>query len=269
MIVSKASIRRVWNAYTIEWTKAYRSKTTFVGPLLVTAAVIAITLVHPVRHDDASDYAFLARATSLVLDLLAWLLTLIYCAGLISSELDKGTIRLLLVRPLLRREFLAAKILHGITYAFVLMALVSGSSWCVVLAFGDLNGVGFGGEVVFTSAQMASSYGLAALIALAPMTATVAYAVMISSLTRSAAGAIGAAVGLWVLVDLVKYPLRIAPFVFTSYTGAPWQVFANQCDGFETSWLPMGWYALGSSAVAAVLFTTVALIVLNRRNLQA
>ncbi|MBN2307568.1 MAG: ABC transporter permease subunit [Candidatus Hydrogenedentes bacterium] len=261
-------IRRVWIAYTLELAKAIRAKSTYVGPALVILAVLCTLLVHPVQQDGRSDYEFVAKATPLALNLLGWLLLLTYCAGLVSSELGSGSIRLLLVRPLLRREFLAAKLLHGMTYALVLTLCAAGTSWVVALTRGELVGVGFGGEVMYTAGQMLRAYLIGAALALIPQFAAVAYAVMASTLTRSTGAAVIATVGVWVLVDFVKYPLRVAPFLFSTYLEAPWQTFADRCNGFSTPWLPMGYYCLGTSLAALILFSCVATAALNRRNLQ-
>jgi hypothetical protein len=112
------------------------------------------------------------------------------------------------------------------------------------------------------------AYVIAATLALAPLLAAASYGVMISALSRSTATAVASALGVWILVDLVKHPLGIAPFVFSTYLEAPWQVFANRCDGFSEPWLPMAIWCLATSGVSAAVFFGMAVLAFTKRNLQ-
>jgi len=262
-------IARVLNAYMVELSKASRQALTYIGPVLVVLAVLCMPLVRRVARDGTSDYAFIAYATPMALNLLGLLVLLAYCASQVAAELGSGTIRMVLVRPLRRHEFLLAKLLLGMTYAVLLTFSAAATSWATVLAFGDLGGVSYGGEVIYTSGAMLTTYLVAAGLSLLPLFAAVAYATMISTFTRSTGAAVGAAVGIWLLVDIVKYPLRIAPLVFSTYIEAPWQVFANRCGGFEASWSPDALYGAATSAAWSTVLVSLAMLALARRNLNA
>ena len=121
-------IWRILNAYRTELAKAFHRKFTFVGPLLILLVVATTLRIHPVVRDGAGDYGFIAYVTPMALNLLGFLFLLVYCAGLVSSELGSGTICLVLVRPLRRCEFVIAKLLMGMTYAVMLAATVAASS---------------------------------------------------------------------------------------------------------------------------------------------
>ena len=268
MAAGRARLGRIRAAYAFEAAKAFRRRAAFVGPVLVVIAVLGMLLNHPVHQDGQSDYEFIAKAGPMVLGLLGWLFLVAYCAALVSSEVAGGTVRLVLVRPLLRHEFILAKLLHGMTYAFILTLLVAGTSWLVAASAGELTGVEFGGQVLYTNRQMATTYVIATALALAPLFAAAAYGVMISTLSRNTGAAVASALGVWILVDLVKHPLGIAPFVFSTYLEAPWQVFANRCDGFSDPWLPMAVWCLATSGVSAAVFFGVSVLAFTRRNLQ-
>ena len=262
-------LRRIWIGYRVELAKAVRQRFTYVGPVLVVAAVLLAILVHPVSRDQRSDYDFIAFATPMALNLLGLLLLLTFCAGQVSFELGSGSIRTLLVRPLLRHEFIAAKLLLGGTYALCLTLLTAGTSWGIAYALGDVGGVEYGGEVLYTDAEMVTSYLIGVALALAPQAAVVAYATMMSTLTRSTGAAVGSAIGLWLLMDMGKHALGVAPFLFSSYVETPWQVFAGHCDGLESAWFPSAGYCLLTSGAACVVFVSTACFVLSRRNLTA
>lgn len=260
--------RRIVNAYRVELRKALRRKFTYVGPLLAVLIVASTLWVHPVARDGAGDYGFIAYASPMALNLLGFLFLLVYCAALVSSELDSGTVCLMMVRPLRRSEFIVAKLLLAMTYAALLAATVAASSWLAVFALGDLTGVTYGGEVIYTGITMIETYLIAAGLALFPLCAAAAYAVMISSLTRSTGAAVGGAVGLWIAVDIIKHPLRIAPFLFSTYLETPWQVFVERCDGLDPAWFPGAAYVMVSSAFSLAVFTVIAIAAFSRRNLH-
>jgi ABC-type transport system involved in multi-copper enzyme maturation permease subunit len=261
-------IARIWTAYRFELDKAARRRFTYLGVVLIVIAVASALLIRPVSRDSEADYAFIAYATPIALNLLGLLVLVTYCAGLVSTELGSGSICLALVRPLRRHEFLIAKLLLGMTYAAMLTAAVATIAWVIPLAFGDLTGVTYGGETVFTATDMTAAYLFGALLALAPQGAVAAYAIMISTLTRSTGAAIGSAVGILLMLDIVKYPLRIAPFVFSTYIETPWRVFTSYCDGLDANWFPDTAYVLVNSVVYTVVFTAIAILSLSRRDLH-
>lgn len=262
-------IARVWTAYTVELTKALRLRFTYIGPLLIALVVFSFLPVRPIEKDGVSDYGFIALATPAALNVVGLLFILAYCGGLISSELGSGTVRFMLTRPLYRRDFILAKLAFGMSYALALGLFTAALSWGIVALMGDTAGVSYGGELIHSSRAMALAYLYAFLLGLAPLWAAVAYAVMISSLTRSPAAAIGAAVGLWFAVDLLKYPFRFAPFFFGTYLEAPWQRFAAHVENLPVAWAPDAYYWVGLSLVSGTVFVAVALLVMARRNLHS
>lgn len=260
---------RIWTAYTVEIWKAIRLRQTYAGLALVLLLVIGSALFHGIASDGRSDYSYIAYVTPVAVGLVGVLLLLIYSAGLVSQELGSGSIRMVLVRPLRRHEYLCAKLMMGYTYAVLLLAVTVLGSWGLAFALGDLTGVNFGGELLFSPDQMLLSYILGTVLALAPLIAAASYGILISTLTRNPVSAALLAVSLWVAVDILKYPLGIDRFIFSSYIERPWQVFINRCDGIEMSWFPMTWQCLGVSSAYTVVFSALAMLVLHRRNFGA
>ncbi len=260
---------RIWIAYKLELAKAVRLKATYIGPLLVVVLILFLPFVRGIGRDGASSYAFVAYSTSLALDVVVLLLVLIYSSALVSGELGSGTMRIVLVRPLRRREFLAAKLLHGMTYAAGLTALVAGMVWITAMALGELTAITYGGEVLFTLDEMGMAYGVGLLLSLLPQFAAVGFAVMLSTLTRSVGTAITASVGLWAVLDVAKYPLFIEDYFFGTYIERAWGGFRGQCDALDPSWFPMAYYCVAVSLVSYAVFAAVAGYVLSRRNLTA
>lgn len=265
-------IGRVLTAYRIELIKAMRSKFTYIGPVLVALMVCLSPLMFMKSMDEGHEngYRFIAFATPTALNLLGLFLLLSFCASLVSSETGSGTIRLLVTRPLFRHEFIIAKLLTGLTYALTLSLVVAIASWAIALRFGVTSGVEYGGEMRFTSGQMVQAYVLGFALSLAPQFAFVSYAVMISTLLRGTAASVVSAIGIWLLIDAVKYPLHIDKIFFASHVDTPWKVFAYQSDGLVANWGTNEVYGcLATSLIAAAIFTGVAIVALHRRNLHA
>jgi ABC-type transport system involved in multi-copper enzyme maturation permease subunit len=260
-------MRRAFILYRTELAKAVRQKFPYAGLLLVTAMAVAGAFMTGLRQDGESDYGFIAYVTPMALNLLGVIVLMAFCVGQVASEFRSGTIRAMLTRPVLRHDFLVAKLLIGVSYAALMTACVTVVSWAAALAFGDLAGVTIGGEIVYTDAEMLTAYFLGALLSLAPQTAAVALAVMLAVITRNTASAIGSAVGLWLIAETVKHPLGIESYVFTTHCDGAWKVFTNRCVGFDSAWVPDLYFALGSSAATAAAFVLVAWFVLHRRDI--
>jgi ABC-type transport system involved in multi-copper enzyme maturation permease subunit len=261
-------IERLWTVYTFELSKAFRLKSTYAGPLLVLATVLLTPLLHPFGRDNASDYDFVAVATQTSVNLVGVYLVLIYSSSLIATEISRGTARMVLVRPVLRRDFFLAKLLLGMTYAVLLSAVAAGASWTVAGLFGDLSGVRYGGEVIYTNTALSRTYVGVLGLGLLAQFAAVAFGLMMSALSRSAGAAVGATVGLWLVVNLVKHPLGIAPLLFSTYIEAPWTVFTHRAVALEASWTPMVFYAVATSVVSIAVFVAMGMGALSRRNLR-
>jgi len=260
-------IQRIFTAYRFELAKAAHRKSTYAGPVLIVALVVVLWFTANFGGLNRGGFDFIAFATPLTLNLLGLLLVLAFGAGLVAPELGSGTAGLVLVRPIARHEFLAGKMLLGMTYALALSMLTAATSWTLPFCFGSLSGVSYGGEVVYAGTEMLWTYLLGMLLGLAPLFAASAYATMISALTRSGGRATAIAIVGWLMTDALKDPLRIAPYLFSSYLEQPWSVFADRCDLIETDWFPMTYYCLGTSAAAILICCAIAFAAFARRDL--
>lgn len=262
-------LHRIGALYRVEIAKTMRLRQTYAGPVLVALLVLLSPLVQPLAKDDLPDYAFVAYVTPLALNFLGYILLLVYVGGLIATEVDRGTLRAILLRPVRREEVYLAKLALGFTYSALLTLTAGVTSWTLAALFGDLHGIQVGGELLHTSDDMAMAYLGGALLALAPQWAGVSLGLLYSTISRSATTAISLSVGTWILLDLFKYPLGIGGAVFTTYLEAPWRVFADYCDGLDGAWMPMVFYCLASSLAVIIPATALGLAVFKRRNLGA
>lgn len=262
-------IKRIWLLYRIEVFKATRRRQPYVAPLLLAALVMVAPLIHPMTRDGIQDYGFIAYVTPVALNFLGFILLLTFASTLVASETARGNVRAILLRPVRREEFILAKVFLGYSYAALLTVVVGACAWGVAWFRGDLMGVHVGGELVVTADQMWRSYALGALLSLLPQWAGVSMAILFSTLARSSSMAISLSLGTWILVDLVKYPLGLAPYIFTTYLEAPWRVFAGQCDALEQPWMPMALQCAAASGLVIILPVIVTIYIFKRRNLGA
>ncbi len=259
-------IRRIFAAYVVELSKSLRLFAPWFGPGLVLAAVVAALYMHPITRDGSSDFAFVGYAVPASLNLIGFLMVLVYSAGLVAGEVERGTIRTVLVRPLLRGEFLAAKYLNAMTYAFFLTAIAAISAWVLAAVRGEVTGVDFGGELIYTGQEMNTAFAIALALNFVPHMTGAAYAVMISTLARRSATAITAAVGGWLISDYAKHALHVDRFLFSTYLDQSWMVFADRCQGLQVTFFPDAAIGLAVCAAWLVLFVGVAFVVIHRRN---
>lgn len=261
-------IRRIWNAYRVERSKALRRKFSYVGPVLVVLVVVIVCMVKKFTGEKESGYAFIAFATPMALNLLGLILLLMFSATLVSSEVGNGSIRMALMRPLRRAELIAAKVLLTMSYSVLLTFCVAATCWLLAPILGGLEGITYGDETLYSSADMALAYLYGVLLVLLPQFAAGAYAVMISSFTRSTGAAVSSVVGLWILTDIVKYPLNVDRFLFSTYLETPWRVFVDRCNGLDPVWFPNAWYCIISSVGYFVLFVVAAAVALSRKDIR-
>jgi ABC-type transport system involved in multi-copper enzyme maturation permease subunit len=259
-------IRRVFAICVAEWMKYSRSYWPYLGLILIVATTAGSLLVYPLAKDDVSDFGFVALAVPGSMNLAGLLVTLVYAANLVVSEVDSGVIRTVLTRPVRRHEWLCAKLLHGMAYVTALSITAIITAWVLAFTFGELTGVGFGDDLAYAASEMYGALGVAAILSLPSYFAASAYAIFFSSITRRPAAAIGLAVGVWVLTDTVKHPLGIANLVFTTYLDQPWIVFQDRCNALYTPFFPATVYQAIFSTMWFALFAAAAIFIFARRS---
>jgi ABC-2 type transport system permease protein len=131
----------------------------------------------------------------------------IFAGDAIAGEATWGNLRYLLVRPVSRARLLAAKLAVSLVFVLVatglivLTGLVAGG-----FAFGWHGvDVDFGFFSLHKSAtQLTGELGLASLYVAIGMTSIVAMALMVSTMTDSSNGAIGAGIGLFMTSEILN-----------------------------------------------------------------
>ncbi len=260
-------IGRVWAAYQFELGKTAHQRGIYAGPFAAIILFAGLWFQFSRGQIDVDGLRFIAFATPVTLNLFGLLLILAFSSSLVASEVSAGTLRLPLTRPIQRHELLAGKIFLAMTYAVLLTLLVGALSWGVAVGVHGVSAVEYGGEVWYTGTEMFWTYCVCAVLGLAPLFAACAFGVMWSALMPNAGSAIAAAIVSWFLVDILKEPLGIAPFVFTSYIETSWQMFSDRCDLMDPSWTSLAYRSVAASAAAFFVFGGIAHFAFDRRNI--
>jgi len=222
--------RRAWAVETARLVRSGFAWAVTVTPALMSGAVL---LARPLARDGRGDYDFIAAAMTAGVCTPGFVLLLAWSAVWTASDLADGTARGLLVRPIRRVDYLLAKYAGLAALGTVMSGLALGVSWLLLWLLGDTTGVAYGGEVLFTSDRMVAGGAQAFAATLFALWAGSAGAVLAGMATRHPGPAAVVTLGAWLVAELVKYPLGIESWVFTTYLERSWQGFGDLCRGYE------------------------------------
>lgn len=248
---------RIGLAFQAECHKSLRLKSLWIAPLLLGLCVVVVSLRYPLAESTSVRHLYLADVLPLVTNLLGFALLLLFAANQIAGERAGGTLRQLILRPIGRVEWFAAKFLASLAYGAWLTLTAALVAWARAAMAGPMSGIVLGGEVLFTEFAMLESLVLGLALGFLPLAAGAAVAMAVSTLTRSTAAASAIVLGGWFALDAIKYPLGIDRYVFTSYLDTGLKVFAARCEGFDAPWAPEAHWAI-AVCMATILVALVA-----------
>jgi ABC-type transport system involved in multi-copper enzyme maturation permease subunit len=188
---------------------------------------------------------------------------------IVASETAGGTYRNVLSRPVSRFEFLTAKVLFSLAYAFALMAifvLVAVPMTLRTYSFGPITDFG---EVLYSKWRMIGIFSLACLLTFIPLAGVVCFGIMISTLAKSLSSAIGIAVVILIALEPLKQMIRIGDwqlkdYVVTSYQDTALTVADSAAIGVDYLWFPGGfWHSQLGMGLAVSLATAAVCLALS------
>jgi ABC-type transport system involved in multi-copper enzyme maturation permease subunit len=192
----------------------------------------------------------------------------IFAATLLADETGAGTIKIMLTQPLTRKEFLLGKVFVGLAYMLFLSGMALAFSFLLggmKYSFGDIADPS---GLIYTQKTVIYNLTLAFILSWFPLATVVFFGLFISSLTKASGQAIGAAVGVLVLVETGKHFIDFGPYVFTTYINAPWVIFHEITQGVSYTWRPEIWKLLGVSTLYSVVFFSLSLIIFCKRDMN-
>ncbi|MBN1515038.1 ABC transporter permease subunit [Candidatus Sumerlaeota bacterium] len=267
---------RIWRLYRNELAKFVRQRFPWLAVFLVALAafLIAHNIDSMMTAMDLTGYRVLILGATLGCSSFIPMLVIIFGSTLVASEVAAGTTRLALARPVTRFEFMTAKVMIGLTFAMMLMAAYFAT---IVLATPEqfaYEAVVDEGEVLASQSRLIGALAIAFLGTLFQLTAALAYGMMMSVLARGLINAIGAAIGIFIGVDVFKHVLQIpvpgageydlAPMIFTSYMTDFLKTAQDIALGLDTVWFERqgaAWTSIENPGIAAILIPALSCIV--------
>ena len=159
-----------------------------------------------------------------------------------AGEFDKGTIRLLLTRPVSRTEVFIAKCLTGLGLALLFLACVLGLSFGFACLRGELGPVWDGEQGLILTAEDAISRHAAKAVgmSIAGVLAAVFLGIAVSNLVESSGFAVAIALTLFIGVDLGLGLVREdhTRYVFSWYPSYAFETLRSFAEGSSTLWRP-------------------------------
>lgn len=162
----------------------------------------------------------------------------------IAGEFDKGTIRLLLTRPVTRTEVFIAKCLTGLALAALFYSVVLALSFAFGCLRGELGPVWDAEQgLVLSSTEAISRHAIKAVgISVAGVLAAVFLGLVVSTLVESSGFAVAIALTLFIGVDLGLGLIREdqTRYVFSWYPSYAFETLRSFAEGSSTMWRPAG-----------------------------
>ncbi len=231
-------------ALAAEWRKVRRQR----FPLVAMGLVLAATILTGLWAEDR-DLGFPVNGFWVLCESAHWgfwtagFMVLLYAASSVAGEATAGTLKLVLVRPIGRIQFVLAKAVFLVLFALLLALLVSTAAWILgynLGGYGDIMEMGLGDDMlVRLEAERVADKPLTALaMCVLPLLAYGMLGLLISTLTTNSATAVTSAV--LVCMPLL-YILPVAfpeseAYLFTHYATHYLDLAAEFAKGFDERW---------------------------------
>ncbi|MEV0620740.1 ABC transporter permease subunit [Nonomuraea sp. NPDC050404] len=227
-----------------------------VGPEPTTQAQSALRLSDLATE---SGLNFAAFALSVSASFLLVVAVALFCGDTVSSEANWSSLRYLLAAPVPRDRLLRQKLIVALGYSAAaviclpLMALLAGT-----LAFGwdDIQVPGTG-EVI-PAFDMLPRFGIVIGYALVSQLVVAALAFLVSTMTDSPLGAVGGAVGLWIVCTILQAVEALG--VLREFLPTFWN------NAWTDALLPeLDWSGMARGASVSITYAAILLAVAFRR----
>jgi ABC-2 type transport system permease protein len=265
------SIKNIIALFYLELFKMFRLKLTYflLGFIVLSSFLwgMAADLFFTDKSDASNGFIFFITSAQSIMSLIGTIFILIYCSLLISSETASGTLHLNLVNPILRSELLLAKMMGGWVFSLLI-------TFCIGITSFIIGSVKFGykdiqeGMIIHTKSQIFLLIINNLLILSFVLLAFVNYSLLISILTSNSGQAIAFSVGGILLLDIIKYRIKISPYLFQTYIEKPFDLIKDNLENFGISGKSDVIQCFVVSLIWASLCFFISLLILNKKDLK-
>lgn len=193
-----------------------------------------------------------------------------------AGEFDKGTIKILLTRPVTRTDLFLAKSLTGLALAALFIGLVLALGFGFGCLKGELGPVWDSEQYISaTSTEQISEHAMKAIrLSIAGVVAAVFLGIAVSTFVESSGFAVAAALTLFIGMDLGLGFMREekARYLFSWYPSYAFDTLRSYAEGSATRWRPAveeGSIWLAVPAASAGVCTAVGYVLFRIRNILA
>ncbi len=253
-----------------EWTKAVHRKLPYLGVLAaVTVCVLFWVATRQIdRRQQFNGWSFVQYEAIGGLSNVGLMFVAIFGAALVAEERGSGAIRVVLSAPLRRWQFFLAKVITALVYMTVLVVAVLAVSFALGLLRHSFGDVADEAGVIYGRTEVLANLALAVALEWLCLAAAACYGLFLSVLARNAGQAIGAVIGIGVLIEATKSVIGIQPYVFTTYVGQAWVKFGQVAQGLDYMWKPEIWWIVLVPAAWCAVFLAAGVLILQRRDLN-
>lgn len=257
--------------YRQELQRLLARRFAYVLVLLVVAAALARMVV--LAQAEPASALEVPTAPQLWAEGMAWALRfsvfvlLVLGAMSFSQEFSLGTVKTVLVLPVRRGAWLAAKLGALVTVAWVLWLAVAGLGVLVAaltLGWGDVAREGF---VMHEAAAVWRQVALAVALTAVLLVPLCVFALWLGLWFSSSGAAVGVAVLAGMVLEAVAGLFEAGRLVFLQHLHAPAAVVGRLGRGLPYQWEPVLTWGLGTAAGTCLLFGLWAWWYLERRDI--
>ena len=233
---------RVFRLTRVEWLKIVLHPFFPVALVILTAVtILGAWVFEPKATTWRQPHALLLFALGAKTGLkFASFLLVIFGSLSFAGEFDRGTIRLLLTRPVTRTEVFLAKCLTGLLLSALFFAAVLALSFGYGCLNGELGPVWDGEQgLILSTADVISSHAVKAVsLSVAGVLAAVFLGIVISTLVESSGFAMAIALTLYIGIDVGWAGLVRNEHVFSWYPSYAFDTLRSFAEGSSTMWRP-------------------------------
>jgi ABC-type transport system involved in multi-copper enzyme maturation permease subunit len=257
-----------------EFTKAVRLKLPWMG--LAFSALMAVVARHTVERmaapGELSTRVYLTANMNLLSTSIIPIFSTVFAATLMASETSRGTLRMILPRPIWRSTLLHAKLFTGLGYLLLMFLANLAVALPIAASYPVQNQFDIGIDLPGLPSQLLT-FAITLALTYLPHAATVCFALLISVISRSVATAIGVAVGMVLClfpIQIIRIGnINIGDYMFSSYYDDAIGLGDSIASGFPEKWTQENIQMLIlTSAISAALFLAAAYYTFTRRDLN-
>ena len=215
---------------------------------------------------DQEGFLYLTTAMRATFNFIGVIVLLVFSSGLISSEVEKGTVRSILTAQISRLNFFWGKAAAALIFQEILILAAAVTGILVEMIYFGFSNPAENNILIYTKNQMITNFLFACLAVSLPLFAVTSYGLLISSLVRNTARALGLSIASFIIIDIAKEKLEFAPYFFSSYIGTPFAIVDGMIQGFYFNWTPKIYHCIGISLIWITIFLSIGTIKTIRRD---